>query len=115
MIDTREERGLAAVAHVLGLFTGFLGPLLMYLLKTEEGLARDQAREALNFQISILIGCAVATILLFVVIGILLFTAIGIADVVLSIVAATRAYNGQRYRYPVSIRLVTGPAADTQV
>ncbi len=105
-MENSEDRGLAAVTHILGLFTGFLGPLIVYLLKTEDGLVRDQAREALNFQITLLIAYVVAGILVFILIGLFLIVVIGILDVIFCIIAAVQAYNGEWYRYPFSISFI---------
>ncbi len=113
-MTSSEEKGLAALAHVLGLFTGFLGPLILYLVKTQEGLARDQAREALNFQITVLIAAAVSGLLMVILIGIPLMFAVAIGNLVLCIIAAVKASEGNMYRYPVAIRFVAGPRAGAQ-
>lgn len=110
-MNQNEETGLAAVTHILGLVTGFLGPLIVFLVKQEEGLVRDQAREALNFQITVLIGLAVSWVLAFVVIGFLLMAVVLLADLVFCIMAAVAANNGEQYRYPVCLRLIKGPEA----
>jgi uncharacterized Tic20 family protein len=49
----------------------------------------------------------VAAILILLVIGILLLPAIAIAWLVLTILAAVRASNGEPYRYPLTIRFVS--------
>lgn len=103
-----NERGMAAVAHVLGLFTGFLGPLIMYLIiPQEQSFARVHAKEALNFQITILIAFIVSFVLTFVLIGILGFIIFGLLDLIWSIVAAIAANDGREYRYPMSIRFIS--------
>ncbi len=104
-----EERGLGAVTHILGLFTGFLGPLIVYLVKTDEGFARDQAREALNFQITVMIASIISAILIVVLIGIALIIIVGILDLIFCIIAAVRANNGEFYRYPINIRFIKYP------
>ncbi len=108
-MNQNEETGLAAVTHILGLLTGFLGPLIVFLVKQEEGLVRDQAREALNFQIVVLIAMAISGLLTLVFIGILLIVIVGVADLIFCIMAAVAASNGERYRYPVNWRLIKGP------
>ena len=58
---TNEERNLAIIAHlsgcigiVAGGFVGFVGPLVIYLLKKDSSpYVETQAKEALNFQITI--------------------------------------------------------------
>jgi uncharacterized Tic20 family protein len=65
-----------------------------------------QAKEALNFNISVVLGWIVCGLLMFVFIGILLGVALGIAWLVMTIIAAIKASEGIDYRYPISLRLV---------
>jgi uncharacterized Tic20 family protein len=103
----------ALLAAIVGL--SFLGPLVIYLVKKDEHpFAADQAREALNFNLSVLIYGVVLGIATFVLslvlIGLLLIPvliALGIAWIVLTIVAAVKANNGEAYRYPLTLRLVS--------
>lgn len=108
-MDDAQERGMGTLAHILGLITGFLGPLIIYLVKPEEGFARDQAREALNFQITVMIAVLAAGLLSLVLIGLLLLPLIFIADLILCIMAAVAANRGERYRYPFALRLIPSP------
>lgn len=102
-----DERTLAMLCHLLGFFTNFLGPLVLWLIKKDESTFVDnQGKEALNFQITVAIGLAVAGILSFACIGLFLLPAVGIADLVFSIIAAVAANKGEAYRYPVCLRLV---------
>jgi uncharacterized Tic20 family protein len=116
----RQSRQWATFAHlsafaalVIGL--PFVGPLVIYLVKKDDDpFVADQAREALNFNLSVFIYFVATFILMFVlilvIIGILLFPvlfAIGVAWIVLVIVAAVRASKGEAYRYPLTIRMVS--------
>ena len=86
---------------------GFLGPLVVMLVfGPRSAFVREHAVEALNFNLTWLIYAAVAVVLAIVLIGILILIALGIAYVVLVTIAAIRAYNGQYYRYPLTIRFV---------
>jgi len=101
----------AMLCHLLGLFTCFIGPLILWLLKKDEDPFIDnQGKEALNFQITVAIAFIIAAILtpflVFVCIGFALIPAVGIADLVFCIIASVKAGNGEAYRYPVSIRFV---------
>ena len=107
-IVSQDDRTWALVAHAGGLVTSFLIPLIIWLAKGDDSeFVRDQAKEALNFQITLLIasliGAATTVCLGF---GFLVLFAVGIADLVLSLVAALRAYDGRRYRYPATMRLI---------
>ncbi len=102
-----EEKTFAVLAHVLGILTGFVAPLIFYLVKTEkDSFVRDQAREALNFQITVAIAMFASFLLMFVIVGFVLTPAVYIANIVFAIIAAVRANKGERYRYPVAIRFV---------
>lgn len=110
---------LAALALYIGVpFGNVLGPLIVWLLKKDQfPLVNEQGKEALNFQISLiiysLVGVAViavfaATILLAPLAAILGFLLIllFIINLVLIIVAAVNVSNGGSYQYPLSIRFI---------
>jgi uncharacterized protein len=110
-----EARTWAMLTHLSAL-TGFIGvpfghiigPLIMWAIKKDKfPFVDDQGKEALNFQISMTIYGVVAGVLCFVVIGIPLLIALVITDVVLTVIAAIAANQGETYRYPITIRLVT--------
>ena len=99
------------IAHLGGIVTNIIAPLIIWLMKKETpGFVEDQAKEALNFQITVLIayiawfiltaipilGCLVAPA------GIVVF----LAALVFSILAGVKANEGVRYRYPVTLRLI---------
>lgn len=107
---TSTDRTLAVLTPVLGMFFGFLAPLVVYLVKKGEGnnLATQVARESLNFHITVLLACLVSLVLAFVLVGVVLLWAIGLAFVVLSLVAAVKASSGVAYRYPFTWRLIKG-------
>jgi hypothetical protein len=100
------------LAHLLSFVAayvalGFLAPLTVLLVfGPRSAYVRAHAVEALNFNLTWLIYAAVAVVLAIVLIGILILIALGIAYVVLVAIAAIRAYNGQYYRYPLTIRFV---------
>lgn len=98
---------LSAFAGYLVPFGNILGPLVIWLIKKDQyALVDDQGKEALNFQISIMIWAAVAAVLCFVIIGIPLLIAVVIFSIVMTIIAAIKANGGESYRYPLTIRLI---------
>ncbi|PZO33817.1 MAG: DUF4870 domain-containing protein [Leptolyngbya sp.] len=108
-----ESRMWAMLAHLSALsgfiipFGSILGPLIIWLIKRDEmSFVNDQAKEALNFNISMTIYMLVSLVLVFVVIGIPLMIVLGIAWLVLAILAAVKANEGVAYRYPLTLRLV---------
>ena len=106
---SQDQRTMALLAHILGIFTGFLGSLIIWLVNKdnpEKSFVTDQAKEALNFQITLIIPYFISGILTLVLIGFLLLAALGIGNLVLCIIAAMKANNGEAYRYPFTLRLI---------
>ncbi|MBM4105332.1 MAG: DUF4870 domain-containing protein [Phycisphaerae bacterium] len=109
-----EQRTWAMLGHVTA-FAGFvvpfgniLGPLVIWLVKKDSmPFAADQAREALNFNITYTIAMLVSAALVLVLIGIPLLVGLTIAWLVLTIVATVKSSSGVRYRYPLTFRLVS--------
>ena len=104
----RDARMWAMLAHLAG-FGGIvgpaigsvLGPLIIWLLKKDQyRFVDEQGKEALNFQITMLIYGVASGLLWIICIGIFLTAAIAIADIVLIIIAAIKANDGMHYRYP---------------
>lgn len=105
---SRDDRTIAMLSHLLSLFFGFLAPLVIWLVKKEESdFIGDQAKESLNFQLTMLAGFILCFILSFVLIGALLMPLLGIFDVVMVIIATIKSNEGQRYRYPFAIRIIS--------
>ena len=120
-----EERQWAMFAHLSALIGGivtagwagslgcFVGPLVIWMMKKDTmPFVDDQAKEALNFNISVAIVFFVLFVLTLVTLGIgalltvPLMILVGIAWLVFTIIAAMKANNGERYRYPLTLRLV---------
>ncbi|MFA5239470.1 MAG: DUF4870 domain-containing protein [Phycisphaerae bacterium] len=104
---SKDARMWAMLCHLLGLFTSFIGPLIIWMLKKEEDPFVDsQGKEALNFQITVLIASIVSGLLTMLCIGVFLGMAVCIADIIFCIIACVKANGGEAYRYPVSIRFI---------
>ncbi|GAB3541436.1 DUF4870 domain-containing protein [Noviherbaspirillum agri] len=105
---TKDERNLAMLAHLLGIFTGFIGSLVLWLMKKDEGgFVAEETKEALNFQITIAIALAASVMLKVVLIGILLFPLVFLANFIFCLLAALTAAKGKSYRYPFALRLLS--------
>ncbi|NUW40352.1 DUF4870 domain-containing protein [Nonomuraea rhodomycinica] len=103
-----DDTTMAMLSHLLGLLVSWVGPLIIYLMKKDEApYVRDQAAEALNFQITMFIGYVVAGILSIFVIGLLLFPVVWIVSLIFHLQAVVAANRGENYRYPLSVRLVS--------
>ena len=120
-----EEKQWALFAHLSALIGGivtsgwagsigcFLGPLIIWLVKKDTmSFVNDQAKEALNFNITIaiiflaLFLLSIVTLGVGLIIAIPLWIIIGIAWLVLTIIAAIKANQGEAYRYPFALRLI---------
>ncbi len=104
-----NEKIWSILSH-LSAFIGvpFLLPLVVYLaMRNDSAYVAGNAKEALNFHLSLLIYCLCCIPLTFVFIGIPLLILIGLASLILSIVAAIKASDGGCYRYPFTLRLVS--------
>lgn len=103
-----DEKNIAVLTHLGGIFFSFVPALIVWLLKKDDSaFIGEQAREALNFQITILIACVVAWVLVFILIGLALLPLIYLANLVLCIVAAVGVSKGESYRYPFALRLIS--------
>ncbi|MBL0385369.1 DUF4870 domain-containing protein [Tumebacillus sp. ITR2] len=108
-----EARTFAMLCHLSALsgylipFGNIIGPLIFWLLKRDQHqFVNDQGKEAINFQISIILYAIIAGILCVVLIGLILLPIIGIASLVFIIIAGVRANSGEAYRYPFTIRFL---------
>lgn len=98
---------LSALIGFLIPFGSIIAPLIIWLTKGKESAyVGEQAREALNFQLSMAIVFVVCFLLSFIVIGLFLMGIAAIADLVFVILATVTASKGQLYRYPYTMRLV---------
>lgn len=105
----QEDRTLALITHLSGIVLGFIVPLIIWLVnkdKADKGFLNDQAKEALNFQITLLIIYVIGTVLTVILIGVVINLAAWIACIILSIMAALKANEGVAYRYPFALRLI---------
>lgn len=105
---------LGIVATVMAGGLGFLGPLVIWLIKKDQSAYIDfHGKEALNFHLTVLLviggGSVVAFVLSFILIGLLLLPVIAILAIValvFMIIACVAAQRGEWYRYPGNIRFI---------
>ena len=106
---SQDDKTMAMISHLSGIVAGFIGPLIIWLInkdKTDKGWLNEQAKEGLNFQITIFIAYIIAGVLTFVLIGMLLIPVIMIANLILCIMAGMKANEGVDYRYPFALRVI---------
>ncbi len=108
--ETNKDARLWAMICHLASFAGVsilpgigyvIGPLVVWLIKRNEfPFVDEQGKEAVNFQITMLIYSIAAGLLIFVCVGFVLLPAVTIVDIVFIIIAAIKTNEGQHYRYP---------------
>lgn len=117
-----EQQTWRVLAHASALiqFVGipsFVGPLVVWLVRRDDAVVEPHAREALNFQLSLLIYFVALTvvgiILIITIIGLLLIPflivaglVLVVAEVVFAILASLAASRGEFYRYPMNLNLI---------
>jgi len=109
-----NEKQWAMACH-LGALTLYIGvpfgniivPLVIWLSKRDESpLVEEQARESLNFQITITIFLIVFGLFSIILVGIPFLIVTGVAHIIFSIIATMEVDKGKSYRYPFNIRFV---------
>ncbi|MBL0004872.1 MAG: DUF4870 domain-containing protein [Actinomycetales bacterium] len=105
-LSPAESRQWGMLSHVGGIILSVVGPLIVMLVfGPRDAFTKDQSTEALNFQITLLIGYIVATIITFIII-IPLGLVVWIAGLVFGVMGAMAANKGETYRYPFNLRLI---------
>ena len=121
---SQEHRLWACGAHVAALVAAFLTSwfagiagclaalLVWFLVRDRSPFAAENAKEAFNFNLSMFIYAVASVLLVVFTLGIGLIVALpvwivlGLAWLIFTIIAAIKAYDGQMYRYPLTIRLL---------
>ena len=101
-----DPKTIATLMHVSGIFFGFVGPLVAYLVYPQDQFIREHSRSALNFQLTLLIGYIVSIVLAVILIGFLLMFVLIIVSLVFHIMGAIEANKGNSYTYPMSIEFL---------
>jgi hypothetical protein len=115
-LTTAEDNQWASFAHLGGIL-GFLPSLIIWLVFKDRGsFTNVEAKEALNFQITVAIGQVavfiINAILTAVTLGIwgfigwLLPLAVWVISLIWSIQGFMKAKDGNHYRYPFALRLI---------
>ena len=93
--------GLTAIPSVVG-------PLVVWLVKKDEmPFVNDQAKEALNFHLTVLFALIACSPLIFCFgLGLIAMIGVGIAALIFTIIAAVKANECVAYRYPLTLRLI---------
>lgn len=102
--NNHEEKNMVVLLHALSFVTGFIGPLLIWLMKREDSTLIDQqGKDVLNFHISFYIYTFISACSMFIFIGILILPIVMLIYFILMIVGLVSALNHGQYKYPLTI------------
>jgi uncharacterized Tic20 family protein len=108
-----SERNWAMLCHLSAFagfffpFGGIIGPLICWLSKKDESAWVDMnGKEAMNFQMSILLYIVLAIPLFFILIGIPIVVFLGFLKIICIIIASIKASKGERFKYPLAIPFI---------
>lgn len=110
---SESERNWAMLCHLSTFagyffpFGGILGPLICWLSKKDESQWVDfNGKQALNFQLSILLYMVLAIPLVFIIVGIPILVFLGFLEVICVVIASVKASKGEEFRYPLNIPFI---------
>lgn len=106
--NVRTWSAFVHASSLLGVFLHFPGhvlpPLIVWLAKRHDSPEIDaHGKEALNFQISMLIYNIVAAVFCIILVGFAFLAILWVLNAVFVIIAAIKASDGKFYRYPMTI------------
>lgn len=116
---SQDDKTMGMIAHLSALVT--IGPLVIWLMNKDnpaKEFVTRQAKTALNFVISLWIVMVPLSIVIAIIghipavgwiialLASLLMAAVGLAALVLVIMAAMKANNGEDGTYPLSLKLI---------
>lgn len=108
--SSTDDRNIAMLTHLSGCILNIIVPLVVWLMnkdKPEKAYLVTESKEALNFQITVLIGYVICWILVIILIGVFLKWVLIIVNLVMCVVAAMKVSSEGSYRYPFALRLIS--------
>ncbi|WP_277211537.1 DUF4870 domain-containing protein [Isoptericola croceus] len=106
-VSPSDERTWSILAHAGGIVLGFVAPLIVWLIyKDRSQRLNDQGKEALNFQLTLLLAYVVGSVLLAILVGGLIMLAAWVCAIVFGILGAMAASRDEWYRYPFKITFI---------
>jgi uncharacterized protein len=102
-----DDRSMAFICHLVGGILGPLIPLIVWLIKKDQSkFVDDQGKEALNFQLTLLLAHLILVPCICIPFGIFLHPALRILSVIFGIIGGVAVQQGQVYRYPITFRMI---------
>ena len=105
-----DDKNLAMLTHLSGFLFSIIVPLIVWLInkdRADKSYLVTESKEALNFQLTVLLGYVICWILTVILIGAFLHVVLWILNIVFCILAAVRVSQTGSYRYPFALRLVS--------
>lgn len=107
IVPNSNDKNIATITHLGGILFSFIPSLIVWLLKKDDNeYIAAQAKEALNFQITLLLAQFIAYILILILLGLFFLVLIWLFNIVFCIIAAISSSKGEDYRYPLTLRLI---------
>ena len=103
---SQDSRNLALLIWIGTIFLSFIPGLIVFLMKNEDQYVADQAKEALNWSITVIIGYLAGLLLTIILIGPLLMFAVGACNLVFGILGAIACSKGEQFQVPWALRLI---------
>src|SRR5713101_1507943 len=87
--QTQDDKTMGMICHFLGIILGIIGPLIIWLIKKDQSkFVDDQGKEALNFQLTLLIGDLIGFATVWFCVGGFIIAAVYIIRIIFCILAA---------------------------
>lgn len=106
---SQEDRNFAVLAHAGGIITGFVAPLVIWQMKKDQSAyVAEHAKEALNFQVTLVAAYFLALLVYFALgsIAFLLLVPVLLLSLGLSMMAVFAATEGKPFKYVINARLI---------
>ena len=99
-----DEKSFVALMHASQFLSAFIAPIIIWLVfKDKSKLVDEVGKNIINFQISIVLY---GILLCITCVGIVLLPLLGIAVAVLIIIAIIKTLNGEKWSYPLTLKLL---------
>lgn len=109
-VSGNDDKNLAMLTHLSGFLFSIIVPLIVWLInkdRADKTYLVTESKEALNFQLTVLLGYVICWILTIILIGAFLHVVLWILNIVFCILAAVRVSQTGSYRYPFALRLIS--------
>lgn len=101
---------MAMLSHLLGVLSGFIGPLIIYFVKKDDHpFIEQEAKEAVNFHLTMLIWYFASIVIVTASCGVIFFAPLvpAVISVIFGVIATVESNKGSPYRYPMTIRFIS--------